>query len=122
MMHGDCVFTSGSTSLSDQRLKTDVSALDSGLLLDFCNDLVPSMYSRIDLEPQPRLGLIAQDVEAALDTHALPKSTFINKLYQALEENGDMQELMGLDYARLSVCLLGAVKALTQRIEELESK
>ena len=121
-MHGDCVFTSGSTSLSDQRLKTDVSALDSGLLLDFCNDLVPSMYSRTDLTPQPRLGLIAQDVESALSTHALPKSPFINKLYQALEENGDMEELMGLDYARLSVCLLGAVKALTQRIEELESK
>ena len=122
MMHGDCVFTSGSTSLSDQRLKIDGSVLDSGLLLDFCNDLVPSMYSRLDLEPQPRLGLIAQDVEAALSTHALPKSPFINKLYQSIEENGDMEELMGLDYARLSVCLLGAVKALTQRIEELESK
>ena len=43
MMHSDCVLTSGSTSLSDARLKTDVSALDSGLLLDFCNILSPSM-------------------------------------------------------------------------------
>ena len=119
MMHGDCVFTSGSSSLSDARLKTDVSALDNGLLLDFCNDLVPSMFSRTDLAPQPRLGLIAQDVDAALSTHALPKSPFMNKLYQALEENGDMQELMGLDYARLSVCLLRAVKELTNRIAQL---
>ena len=80
------------------------------------------MYSRIDLAPHPRLGLIAQDVDAALETHALPKSPFINKLYQSIEKDGDIEELLGVDYARLSVCLLGAVKALTKRIEELESK
>ena len=107
VMQGDSVFTSSQTSLSDQRLKTDVSAFDSSFLLDFCNSLPPSMYSRIDLTPQPRLGLIAQDVEASLETHALPKSTFINKLYQSIEKDGDIEELMGLDYARLSVSLLG---------------
>ena len=80
------------------------------------------MYSRIDLTPQPRLGLIAQDVEAALETHALPKSPFINKLYQALEDDGEIEELLGLDYSRLSVCLLGAVKELTTRITQLESQ
>ena len=122
MMHGDCVFTNNQTSLSDQRLNTDVTELDSGLLLDFCNSLSPSMYSRIDLKPQPRLGLIAQDVEASLTNHSLPTSPFINKLYQSIEKDGEIGELIGLDYARLSVCLLGAVKALTQRIEQLESK
>ena len=121
MMHGDCVFTSGSTSLSDQRIKTDVSALDNGLLLDFCNSLVPSMYARTDLEPQPRVGLIAQDVEAALTNHSMPKSPFINKLYQSIEKDGPIEELLGVDYARLSVCLLGAVKELTNRITQLES-
>ena len=80
------------------------------------------MYSRIDLEPQPRLGLIAQDVEASLSTHALPKSPFINKLYQSIEKDGDIEELMALDYSRLTVALLGAVKALTRMIGELESK
>ena len=74
------------------------------------------------MEAQPRLGLIAQDVEAALSTHALPKSPLINKLYQSIEKDGDIEELMALDYSRLTVALLGAVKALTQRIEELESK
>ena len=122
MMQGDCVFSGSSTSLSDQRLKTNVSTIDSGLLLDFCNSLSPNMYSRIDLTPQPRLGLIAQDVEAALETHALPKSPFINKLYQALEDDGEIEELLGLDYSRLSVCLLGAVKELTTRITQLESQ
>ena len=79
------------------------------------------MYSRTDLTPQPRLGLIAQDVEAALETHALPKSPFINKLYQSIEKDGDIEELMGLDYARLSVCLLGAVQELPKRVQQLES-
>ena len=79
------------------------------------------MYSRIDLTPQPRMGLIAQDVEAALATHALPKSPFITKLYQSVEKDGDIEELMGLDYARLSVCLLGAVQELTKRVHQLES-
>ena len=122
MMQGDCVFSGSSTSLSDQRLKTNVNTIDSGLLLDFCNSLSPNMYSRIDLTPQPRLGLIAQDVEATLETHALPKSPFINKLYQALEDDGEIEELLGLDYSRLSVCLLGAVKELTNSITQLESQ
>ena len=121
MMHQDCVYSGSQTSVSDQRLKTDVSELDSGLLLDFCNSLSPSMYSRTDLTPQPRLGLIAQDVETALTNHSLPKSPFINKLYQSIEENGEIEELMGLDYSRLTVALLGAVKELTNRITQLES-
>ena len=61
-------------------------------------------------------------MEAALETHALPKSPFINKLYQALEDDGEIEELLGLDYSRLSVCLLGAVKELTNRITQLESQ
>ena len=78
------------------------------------------MYSRTDIKPVPRLGLIAQDVEQSLLDHALPQSPFINKFDRTID--GEMQELLGLDYARLSVCPLGAVKALTERIEELESK
>ena len=79
------------------------------------------MYARTDLEPQPRVGLIAQDVESALANHSLPISPFINKLYQSIEENGEIEELMGLDYSRLTVALLGAVKELTNRITQLES-
>ena len=79
------------------------------------------MYARTDLEPQPRVGLIAPDVESALTNHSLPISPFINKLYQSIEENGEIEELMGLDYSRLTVALLGAVKELTNRITQLES-
>ena len=78
------------------------------------------MYSRTDLSPQPRLGLIAQDVEQSLLDHSLPQNPFINKFDRAID--GQTQELLGLDYARLSVCLLGAVKELTTRITQLESQ
>ena len=107
------------TQSSDKRLKTDVSPVDPALLLDFCNDLIPSMYSRTDIEPKPRLGLIAQEVEQCLAHHSLPQSPFIHKFDQAID--GEMQELMGLDYSRLTVALLGAVKELTNRITQLES-
>ena len=80
------------------------------------------MYARIDQGPQPRLGLIAQDVESALKDNALPTSPFIGMRYQAIEKDGPIEELMGLDYSRLTVALLGAVQELTKRIEELESK
>ena len=36
--------------------------------------------------------------------------------------NGPIEELMGLDYSRLTVALLGAVKELTNRITQLESQ
>ena len=104
------------TQSSDKRLKTDVSPVDPALLLDFCNDLIPSMYSRTDIEPKPRLGLIAQDVEQCLADHSLPQSLFIQKF-----DRDEMQELLGLDYSRLTVALLGAVKELTNRITLLDS-
>ena len=64
---------------------------------------------------------VLPDVEAALETHALPTSPFINKLYQSIEKDSQIEELMGLDYARLSVCLIGAVQELTKRVRHLES-
>ena len=74
----------------------------------------------IQLRKYERPHYVPQDVEQSLVDHYLPRSPFINKFDRDVD--GEMQELLGLDYARLSVCLLGAVKALTQRIEQLESK
>ena len=53
--------------------------------------------------------------------HALPTSPFIGMRYQAIGKDGPIEELMGLNYARLSVCLLGAVQELTKRVQQLES-
>ena len=42
-MHPDCVYTQGQTSVSTERIKDNITPLDSDLLLDFCNSLSPSM-------------------------------------------------------------------------------
>ena len=122
MIHEDCVASGSESTLSDQRLKTDASALDSGLLLDFCNSLSPQMYTRIDRGPEVRMGLMAQDVQASLQTHSLPQAPFIGTRYEAVYPNTEIEEWMSLDYSRLTVALLGAVKALTARVAELESR
>ena len=120
MMQQDCVFSANQTSLSTERVKDNITPLDSGLLLDFCIALSPSMYSRIDLEPNARIGLIAERVQEQIAEHSLP-TNIIGTRYEAIGD-GPIEELLGVDYARLSVCLLGAVKQLTTRIAQLESQ
>ena len=68
------------------------------------------------------MGLVARDVEQQLTNHALPTRRFIGMRYQAIEKYGEIEELTGLDYERLSVALLGAVKELTNRITQLASQ
>ena len=120
MIQGDCVFSGNQTSLSTEKVNDNITPLDSGLLLDFCNALSPSMYSRIDLEPNARIGLIAERVQEQIAEHSLP-TNIIGTRYEAIGD-GPIEELLGVDYSRLTVALLGAVKALTQRIEELKSQ
>ena len=122
MLHADCVFSGvGNTSVSTERIKDNITPLDSDLLLDFCVALSPSMYTRTDLEPLPRLGLIAERVQEQITAHSLP-TNIIGTRFEAIEKGGEIEELLGLDYARLSVALLGAVKELTNRITQLESQ
>jgi len=122
MLHADCVFSGvGSTSVSTERIKDNITPLDSDLLLDFCNSLSPSMYSRVDLGAEPRLGLIAERVQEQIAENSLP-TNIIGTRFEAIEKGGEIEELLGLDYSRLVVCCLGAISELTKRIEELESK
>ena len=118
VVHEDCVTSGSQSTLSDQRIKTNASAVDSGLLLDFCNSLSPQMYARIDRGPEVRMGLMAQDVQASLQTHSLPQAPFIGTRYEAIHPNTEIEEWMSLDYSRLTVALLGAVKELTNRITQ----
>ena len=121
MMQADCVHSGQSTSLSTEKVKDNITPLDSDLLLDFCNALSPSMYSRVDLGAEPRLGLIAERVQEQITAHSLP-TNIIGTRFEAIEKGGDIEELLGLDYSRLTVALLGAVKELTARITQLESQ
>ena len=42
--------------------------------------------------------------------------------FEAIEKGGEIEELLGLDYSRLTVALLGGLKAITARVAELESR
>ena len=121
-MHSDCVVSGQTSSLSTERVKDQITPLDSGLLLDFCNALAPSMYVRTDIgDPNPRLGPIAERVQEQLTEHSLP-TNMMGSRFEAVEAGGDVEKLLALDYSRLTVTLLGAVKALTARVAELESR
>ena len=108
-------------SLSDARIKENVTGLDPSNCLNFCNTLQPSMYLRTDTN-KIRTGLVAQDVQAALQANSMPECPVINSKLANLDGENDAEMLMTLSYERLVPMLLGAVKQLTTRITQLESQ
>ena len=117
-VHPDNVIGNPS-SLSDERIKDNVSIVDPSNCLNFCNSINPSMHLQT-LANEVRTGLIAQEVQSALTSHSLPADQILDTKMTSVE--GQAEELLALRYERLVPHLLAAVKALTQRIEELESK
>ena len=83
--------------------------------------LQPSLYLQ-NLSNEVRTGLIAQEVQAQLTAHSLPLTPVLDTKMASIDQESPAEELMSMRYERLVPMLLGAVKALTQRIEELESK
>ena len=119
LMHSDCVVSGQTSSLSTERVKDQITPLGSDLLLDFCNALAPSMYVRTDIgDPEPRLGLIAERVQEQLAEHSLP-TNMMGSRFEAVQPGGEIENLLALDYSRLTVALLGAVKELTTRVAQL---
>ena len=74
------------------------------------------------LANEVRTGLIAQEVQAALTAHSLPADQILDTKMASIDGESPAEELLALRYERLVPHLLAAVKALTLRIEELESK
>ena len=106
-------------SLSHERIKENVSRLDPSICLDVCNPLEPSLYLQT-LDNEPRTGLIAQEVQATLQAHNLPDTPVLDTKWASVD--GERLELMSMRYERIVPMLLGAVKALTARVAELESR
>ena len=119
-IHSDNIIGNPS-SLSDERVKDNVSSLDPSNCLNFCNMLQPSLYLQT-LSNEVRTGLIAQEVQAQLTAHSLPLTPVLDTKMASVDQESPAEELMSMRYERLVPMLLGAVKALTQMIEELESK
>ena len=106
-VHGD------PSSLSDARLKTEVTHVSGTQALDVLTQIQGCTYEREDLQ-QRRLGLIADEVEDAIQQLA------IDNVVGSKWHNGD--EHKTLDYSRLVALLVPAVNTLSARLQEMEAK
>ena len=100
-------------SLSDARLKTEVTPVSGDQALSVLGQIQGCTYEREDLG-QRRLGLIADEVEEAIDQLAID-----NVLGSRWHEG---EEYKALDYSRLTALLIPAVNKLSQQVRELQSK
>ena len=119
-VHSDHI-TGSPSSLSDERIKDNVTSLDPSNCLSFCNTLNPALYLQT-LANEVRTGLVAQEVQAALTAHNFPETPVLDTKMASVDQESPAEELMSMRYERLVPMLLGAVKELTKRIEELEAK
>ena len=90
--------------------------------LDLVTKLKPSQYNyKIDEEGSPKMyGLIAQDLEQALEEVGIEKNS--SWLLQHKPNNDEKQSDYNLDYLKLTPILINAIKELSTKVEELENK
>jgi hypothetical protein len=110
--------TNGTINTSDERLKAEI--LDSDRGLTFVNKLRPVSYRWKDAGQRPHYGLIAQDVQAVIQSEGKDFGGFIR------DETSDV---LGLRYTEFISPILKAVQELsaqvtqlTKRVAELEEK
>jgi len=100
---GAAIFNNNVTAFSDERLKDNIETLEDGLAK--VEQLRGVTYTRDDRE---EIGVIAQEVEKILPEIVLT----------AYDEMGTKS----VDYSRITAVLIEAVKELSARVKELESK
>ena len=105
-VHGD------PSSLSDARLKSEVDVVSGTQALDVLSQIRGCTYEREDLQ-QRRLGLIADEVELAIDQLA------IDNVISSRWHNNEQYKT--LDYSRLVSLLVPAVNKLAQEVKDLKS-
>ena len=108
-------FTTGFTSISDKRLKEDVYPISDSL--NKIVKLEPSHFTWIEKQEQD-IGFIAQEVE-----DIIPE--VIHETKGFVDINSDKQDdttYKSISYDKLTVYLVGAIKELTKRIEDLEER
>ena len=107
--NGEVIFGYGHLNASD-RLKTNIRRVPEQHVQRLFEAVEPQYYDRIG-GGKDQLGFIAQDVQAA------------GKLGESLcKTMSGEEELLALDYQKLSVVLWGVVKSLQKRVEKLEKK
>ena len=105
-VHGD------PSSLSDARLKSEVTPVSGDQALNVLSQIQGCTYEREDLQ-QRRLGLIADEVESAIDQLA------IDNVVSSKWHNNEQYKT--LDYSRLVSLLVPAINKLAQEVKDLKS-
>ena len=103
MSEAESTFNNNVTAFSDARLKDNIETLKDGL--DKVEQLRGVTYTRDDRE---EIGVIAQEVEKILPEIVLTAD--------------DEMGTKSVDYSRITAVLIEAVKDLSARVKELESK
>ena len=105
---------------SDRNYKKDITNLTLGL--DLVNKLQPVSYHyKFDADSDPVMyGLIAQDVETALNDAGVAQNKA--SILQYEEKNDEKDSDYSLDYIKFTPILINAVKELSAEIESLKSE
>ena len=114
------ISTNGNTLPSDKNFKRDIKDLSIGL--DLVSQLQPKSFNTIvDDENSPVMyGLIAQDLEVALEKVGVTKNSAW--ILQHEEKNDAKESDYSLDYGKLIPILINAIKELQAKVTALESK
>ncbi len=104
---------------SDRRLKVGIEQADSAECQRVFDNVEVQTYRRNDTETsQHRLGFIAQDVQAALPT----KWQNVVRPFMFEHEDKSREEMLGIDYARLTCVLWGVLKNQQSTISDLAAR
>tara|TARA_R100000278_G_scaffold1130_1_gene2386 strand:- start:155 stop:1288 length:1134 start_codon:yes stop_codon:yes gene_type:complete len=114
------ISTNANNLPSDRNFKRDISDLDLGLNL--VTKLKPSQYNyKIDSEDCPKMyGLIAQDLEQALEEEGVEKNS--TWLLQHEPKDDENQSDYALDYQKLTPILIKAIQEQQAIIEDLQTQ
>ena len=115
-LHNDNVYGNPS-SLSDARLKTNLTEVTGEQCLTTLAQIQPQTYDREDLQER-RLGLIADQCTDALEGLAI--DNVVGERSWQVDGETDMYKT--LSYDRLVPLLIGAVSTLSARVQQLEGK
>jgi hypothetical protein len=114
------ISTNANSLPSDKNFKRDIKDLNIGL--DLVSQLQPKSFNTIvDDENSPVMyGLIAQDLEVALEKVGVTKNSAW--ILQHEEKNDAKESDYSLDYGKLIPILINAIKELQEKVTALESK
>jgi hypothetical protein len=109
------LYANGTIQSSDRRLKDEIETLPLGLA--WVHKLRPVQFRWKDGRQGGKraLGLVAQDVVAALESSGIDPAD-----YAAVTQDDNEQQTYRLDYTQLLMPLITAVQELTARVQEQE--